>query len=138
MVSFVAGVALLFMSVLVMVAYWPSRNKTHAQPGAFYLGMAIWLGFLTAGLNTLFWQVIGQPAVRLGWISVADIRAIGDWVDLFVKGGAAYAGWLHLRAIYETLDDEEKSYWSVLEMAFYPRRRACLRLLCIKMKKTKE
>lgn len=127
MVSWVSGLALLFVGSLVLWAYRPTQWPQREASGV--LQAAIFLGFLAAVFNTLFWQVLGQPAVNLGLVSVAQYRAIGDWLDAIFKGGAAVAAWLHLRALHMSLPEKERKSWGVLEMAFYPKRRLCLRML---------
>ena len=126
-ISFTIGLALMGMSYLVFMAYRPRR--WNEAGGAGYLARAIAVAFLAAGLNTAYWQVFGQLGVQFGWVTVEWLRIWGDWVDLIVKGLAVYAGWLHLKALHEALPDHEKRGWDVLEMAFYPRRRFCLRLM---------
>lgn len=125
--SWLAGLALLFFGVLVTYAYRPEQWPRREASGV--LQAAIFIGFLAAVGNTLFWQVFGQPAVRFGWLSVAEIRAVGDWADVVFKGGAALSAWLHLKAIHMSLSEKDRRMWSVLEVAFYPKRRMCLRLL---------
>ncbi|MFV1484535.1 MULTISPECIES: hypothetical protein [unclassified Phaeobacter] len=126
-VSWGAGVALLFYGTLVMWAYRPTRWTDPDAPG--WLQAAIFCGFLAAVGNTAFWQVFGQPAVKLGWLTVAQLRGAGNWLDLLFKGGGALAAYLHLKAMHKSLSDEEQARWSVTEMAFYPNRRLCLRVL---------
>lgn len=123
--SFLSGAALLITSVLVMVAYRPSRGWFHTPHGT--LGVAIFLGFLSAAANTAYWQVYGQIAVEfLGIITAEQLRSTGDWVDLAVKGSAATAAMLHLRALWLQLPEEERGHWRVWEMPWYPARRWCL------------
>lgn len=124
-VSFLSGVALMVMGVLVMRAYLPGAGWHRTGQGV--LGAAIFISFLVAVLNTLYWQVFGQVAVEfLGIMTVAQLRAVGDWVDLVVKGGAAWAAYLHLKAMWMRLPDEERARWRVIEMPWYPARRWCL------------
>lgn len=123
-ISFGAGTALLVMSFLVLVAYRPSRHRTTPERT---LAAAIVLGFIAAAGNTLYWQVLGQPLVVYGWITVDTLRFIGDYLDLVFKGGAALAGYLHLRALWFCLPDAERRVWLVVEMPFYPRRLLYLR-----------
>jgi hypothetical protein len=126
-ISWFSGVALLFFGFLVLWAYRPQSWAVREAPGA--LQAAIFLGFLASVGNTVFWQVIGQPIVNFGLMNVDQYRALGDWLDFVFKGGAAYAAWLHLKALHMSLPPKERSAWGVLEMAFYPKRRLCLRLL---------
>lgn len=127
MVSWVAGLSLLFFGGLVLYAYRPDQWPRGEAPGV--LQAAIFLGFLSAVGNTVYWQVFAQPAVRLDLISVETLRFYGDYLDLLFKGGGALAGYLHLKAIHMSLSKSERSAWGVLEVAFYPKRRLCLRML---------
>ena len=124
-VSFASGMALLIMGILVMVAYRPGKR----EGAAAVLGFAIFLGFLSAVGNTLYWQVFGQPAVAFGIVTVEQIRGAGDYADLLFKGSNALSGWLHLYALWLALSRHERRLWSVWQMPFYPRRTSCLRAL---------
>ncbi len=126
-ISFGAGLALLFLAFLAMRAYGPSSWT--GQNGSGYLARAIFIGFAFAAGNTLYWQVFGQPAVYLGLVTVAQLRAWGDLADLLFKGGGAVAAYLHLKALHCSIPANERRLWGVLEIAFYPQRRAFLRLL---------
>jgi hypothetical protein len=123
--SFFSGFALLAMAALVMVAYRPRGPRTK-DAAATTLAMAIFLGFAAHAGNTLYWQVFGQPAVTYGLVTVEQLRLWGDWADVLFKGGAALSAWMHLVALHMYLDPEEKKLWRVLEMPWYPKRRACL------------
>ena len=124
LVSLFSGALLLFFSVLVMIAYSPKSKRSKPEST---LALAIFLGFMAAAFNTLYWQVFGQIAVMIDLISVKNLRMIGDILDLVFKGGAAYAGYLHLRALQLSLPSNERKYWSVLEMPFYPQKMLCLK-----------
>lgn len=96
--SFLSGFSLLIIGSCVMIVYWPRKGWRNSSAGL--LGMAIWLGFFAAVLNTLYWQVMGQSTVEfLHLWSIHDLRFWGDYVDVLVKGGAAFAGLLHLMAL---------------------------------------
>lgn len=136
-VSFLSGLFLLVMGALVMLAYRPSRDWWRTAHGT--LGVAIFLGFFAAVLNTAYWQVFGQLAVEFfGFMSVMQLRAAGDWIDLIVKGGAGVAGVLHLRALRLQLSADEQTHWRGIEMPWYPARRWCLVKLCAGLKKERE
>ena len=136
-VSFLSGSFLLVMGVLVMLAYRPRLHWWRSAHGT--LGAAIFLGFLAAVTNTAYWQVFGQLAVEfLGVMSVTQLRAAGDWIDLTVKGGAGVAGALHLRALRLQLPDDERDQWLGIEMPWYPARRWFLVNLCAGLKKDRE
>lgn len=119
-ISWASGVALLFFGSAVICAYrprgWPERDS------AKILQAAIFFGFIAGVGNTLFWQVLGQPLVEWGVLSVAALRNVGDWLDLVFKGGAAFAAYLHLKALHLSLPSDEREHWAVLEMPFYPKR----------------
>lgn len=126
LLSFWSGVALTFLGTLAMIAYRPRLEST--LPEAL-LAAAIFIGFAAHAGNTLYWQVFGQLAVNNEWLTVDDLRFYGDFADLLFKGGGALAGYLHLRALWSGLASDEKSKWTVLEMAFYPHKMRCLRAL---------
>lgn len=137
LVSFLSGTALLVCGALVMIAYRPRLGWWRSPHGT--LGAAIFLGFLSAVLNTAYWQVFGQWAVEfLHIMTVQQLRAFGDWIDLLVKGGAAVAGVLHLRALRLQLPPEERAQWRGIEMPWYPSRRWCLVKLTAALKKERE
>lgn len=96
--SFLSGVALLVSGLRVIWAYWPRRNW-HLTPAGI-LGFAIFLSFIAAVANTVYWQVWGQIAVEYLRIwTVQALRFWGDYTDVLVKGGAAIAAELHLWAL---------------------------------------
>ena len=122
-IAFTAGLALVVISCLVIRAYWPPRYEA---PSAKWLGWAIIFAFAAAGLNALYWQVWGTLSLYLGLGSVGSLRDAGDFFDLVFKGGAAVAGWMHLKALHMGVKPEVRSSWSVWEMPWYPQRRACI------------
>ena len=132
--SFVAGMVLIFVSVLVMRAYWPLK---HLDSGPRLLSWAIFIAFFMAATNAAYWQV----AVKLlDWAGYdrALLREIGNYLDFGFKGGAAWAGWLHLKSIHENIEDpQERASWHVLEMPWYPDRRKCLRMLSEALRRRK-
>lgn len=137
LISFLSGTFLLVMGTLVLVAYWPSRGWWRSAHGT--LGAAVFLGFLAAVTNTAYWQVFGQFSVEfVGWLTIAQLRAVGDYVDLIVKGGAGVAGVLHLRALRLQLPLDEQLQWRGIEMPWYPARRWCLVKLCKGLKKERD
>ena len=118
--SFLAGLALLIMCGLGLRGFL-SRVWRSQDPASRTLARAIVLGFLAAGLNTLYWQVWGQAAIKAGFTDVSGVRLIGSYVDIAVKTAGAYAVYLHLAAWRMSLPEAERNKWSVLGMAFYPR-----------------
>lgn len=136
-VSFLSGSFLLVMGALVMLAYRPRLHWWRSAHGT--LGAAIFLGFLAAVTNTAYWQVFGQWAVEfLGIMTAAQLRAAGNWIDLVVKGGAAVAAALHLRALRLQLPEDERAQWLGIEMPWYPARRWCLVKLFAGLKKERD
>lgn len=126
-VSFSAGLTLLGVGIFVLIAYLPRSFRLTSLTDT--LGLAIFLGFLAVVGNTLYWQVFGQIVLHFNFISVERFRAVGNWLDVLFKGGAAFSGYLHLRALWLQLDKGNRKRWTVFEMAFYPHRRACLKTL---------
>ena len=125
-VSFSAGFVLLVISLMVMIAYRPNRESF--KTGSGLLGLAIFLGFLSAALNTFWWQILGNTVDDFG-VGIESFRAVGLYLDALLKGGAAMSGVLHLIAIRENLSPEEKHGWHWWQMPWYPKRRACLELI---------
>ncbi|MBV7394544.1 hypothetical protein [Mameliella sediminis] len=123
-ISFASGLALMALGCLVVVAYRPkgSRNRPERT-----LALAIFLGFLAHGGNAFYWQVLGHPLVYSGLLTIEGQRNLGDYLDLFFKGGGAVAAYLHLRALWLSLPAGERHQWRTLEMAFYPHRMLALR-----------
>jgi len=118
--SFLSGVVLLMVSILGAIAFI-RRTLHHRQPPSQLLSVAIVIGFLAAGLNTLYWQVFGQIGVNQGWITVAALRLVGSYMDMLFKTAASVAVYLHLAAWHMSLPPEEQKEWSVFGMVFYPR-----------------
>lgn len=127
MISFSAGTALLIVSLLVMIAYAPSKSSLRTGSGV--LGLAIFLGFLADAGNTSWWQIVVTLAVEHDFATYAQLRAIGLYLDGLFKGGAALAGVLHLIAIRMNLPADERREWYWFQMPWYPNRRACLELI---------
>lgn len=117
--SNVAGLVLLVMAMLGVRGFLPRYRRSQIQSSRI-LALAVSLGFIWAGLNALYWQVFGQTAIALGWLAVKDVRLYGSFLDVILKGGAAYAVYLHFKAWHASLPESEQSQWSVLGMAFYP------------------
>ncbi|MFD2854013.1 hypothetical protein ACFSZS_03315 [Seohaeicola zhoushanensis] len=99
-ISFLAGGALLVMSVFVMFAYRPGGDRVDSGPSL--LALAIWIGFFAAAVNTAYWQIFGTISVAAGWLTPEQLRAGGKYADLLFKGGGAFAGWLHLKAMHQS------------------------------------
>jgi len=112
------------LGLLTIIAFWPRRFSLNSSSSV--LELAIFLSFIAAVANTIFWQVGGQILVTYGLVSVSELRAVGSWLDGLFKGLATFAAYLHLRALWLELDDEKRRQWGIFEMAFYPKRRWCL------------
>jgi len=119
--STLTGILLFFYGALVIKAYWPRLNKKQTK-AVRTLAFAIALAFAAAMVNTVYWQIVGQWFLQIGWVSVQDFRLIGSLLDPIFKGLAAYAGYLHLKALYENLDEREKKHWKIHLMPWYPNR----------------
>ena len=119
-ISLIAGGILLVVSCMVMKAYWPRRRDTH--DAAWFLGMAIFLGFLSAAANTLWWQIIVGVATHYGTFKYDALRDVGLYLDGALKGMAALAGAMHLVALHRKLSLPERRLYRWYDMPWYPRR----------------
>ena len=120
LVSFVAGSALFVMSAMVMKVSWP-RSGSLTDP-AFFLGLAIFLGFLGHALNTLWWQVSVNLLIAFGLAEYAGLRSIGLWLDGILKSIATLSGAMHLIALQRKLRPDEQAEYHWYDMPWYPRR----------------
>lgn len=117
--SWSAGVALLVLSALGLRAFIPKALRA-PDAASRMLGWAICLGFLSAGLNTAYWQVGGRTLILSLGTAPETVRVIGWSADVVFKGAAAVAVYLHLAAWRASLPARERARWSVLGMTFYP------------------
>ncbi|MDW3181784.1 hypothetical protein [Roseobacter sp.] len=125
-VSLAAGLFLFFVSILVMTAYRPNWRAWGSAD--FLLGFAIFLGFMSDGMNTLWWQILGSANYHFEVVPGPVYRHVGLWLDGLLKGSAGLAGILHLVAIKKNLPPSEQPHWYWWEMAWYPQRRRCVSL----------
>jgi len=131
LVSYLSGIFLLIISLMVMIAFWPSLTRN----GFRVLGVAIFLSFFAAAMNTIWWQVFAYWNTQLGVFPRDQFREFGYYVDFVMKallGGGA--GILHLVALQRQLPDEERNLWSWWDMPWYPERKACLTRLIGRVK----
>lgn len=119
--AWAVGVILMVMSVLGVRGFLPRAFNGETRAIRMF-GLALTLGFLAAGLNTLYWQVFTNLVLHYQLIELADLRRLGGFLDMGFKGLAAFAIYLHLAAWRESLPDAERRRWGVLAMAFYPNR----------------
>ncbi|MEM9579043.1 MAG: hypothetical protein AAF891_00030 [Pseudomonadota bacterium] len=122
--SLSAGLFLFAVSILVMLAYKPRWRDWGSAD--FLLAFAIFLGFMSDGLNAFWWQILGGLNFHFEVVPGAVFRAIGFWLDGALKGSAGIAGILHLVAIKKNLPKGEQPHWYWWEMAWYPQRRRCI------------
>lgn len=117
----VSGFVLFLMAALGIRAFAP-RIRNAEEQSSRLLALAIVMAFSTSALNALYWQVWGFLALHYDLVSVTSLRLLGGFLDVFFKGCAALAVYLHLAAWRASLPPEERGLWSVLGMAFYPKR----------------
>lgn len=128
LLSFSGGIALVVFGGMALIAFLPKRWPDFSDPRDT-LSLAICLGFIAAVGNTVYWQVLFSIALWLGLTTVEAWRAVGDYLDLIFKGGAALSGVLHITALHQQLTKDERRRWHWLEMPWHPHRRACLQKL---------
>jgi len=119
-ISFIAGVVLFTVSCMVMKAYWPRKGRQ--WDAAFFLGAAIFLGFLATALNTFWWQIIVGAIDHYEVFPLRSLRALGFYLDGVLKGLSALAGVLHLVALRNKLPLPERRLYRWYNMPWYPRR----------------
>jgi hypothetical protein len=103
-----------------LIFFFPRKNL-RGQRGAFWLVLAIWLGFAGGMLNALWWKVIYLILLYKGTIEHSTLLFIGNvWADMFAKGLGALAIYLHFYARYRSIPDNERGHWTPLAMGFYP------------------
>lgn len=119
--SWGVSLALLFLCFWGVVHFFPKKEKGTPRDGTYWLILAIWLGFLGSGLNVLYWRVLGDAAVSVGLLSVAQLRWFGGtWGDMLWKGLGALAVYMHFYARYKNIPTEHQKQWTPLMMGYYP------------------
>ncbi len=121
------------MSALVIRAYW--ARVWGARDGAYFLAIAIVAGFFSQALDAAWWQVFVNRYALMNEGDVAQLRQWGLKLDVALKAVAVWAGYLHLKALHESLDPDEQKNWLWIDMPWYPKRRACLSRLSRILKK---
>lgn len=117
--SFVAGLVLLFISILGIMAFWNRADKSFNR-AVRILSIAILLAMASSAANTAYWQISGQLAIATDWLSLLGVRFVGSYLDVIFKGSLALSVYLHLKALKLGLPPEQQGEWTVLGMAFYP------------------
>ena len=117
--SFAAGIVLILAAGLGFATF-ARRARNASTKASGTLSWAIALGFLSMGANALYWQVYGQVGQYFGIITLPTVRLVGSYFDVVFKGTGALAAYLHLLALWQSLDPEERKRWSVLGMVTYP------------------
>lgn len=119
--SFLAGIVLLVTCLFGIRAFAPRMARAE-HPAPRMLAAAIVMGFAGGALNTLYWQIWGQWALAEGWTTLPVLRFWGGFLDVPLKLSVAAAVLMHLAAWRRSLPSSERQKWSLLGMAFYPRR----------------
>lgn len=103
-------------------SFWPkSVSVDHPNYGAYVLVKAIWIGFIGAMLNVLYWRVLGDAVHFYAPSMWESYRAFGSlYGDILWKGLGAYAVWLHFYARYMSIPTDERKLWHPLAMGSYP------------------
>jgi hypothetical protein len=103
-----------------VVAFYP-RKRERSDTGPSWLILAIWLGFLGAGLNAAYWRVFGEFAVYMEWLSLEQVHFWGATVgDTLWKGLGAASIYLHFYSRWKFLTKEDQLRWRPLAMGWYP------------------
>lgn len=132
-ISFLSGVVVVIMSLMVVRAYW-SRMSGDRDP-AFYLAVAIVAGFISTAIDAGWWQIVVNLYVIMGGDNFYLVREAGLWLDLVMKALAAWAAYMHLKALQKSLSPEEQkgSYW--FDMPWHPRKFRVCEALCRRLHK---
>lgn len=119
-VSFGVSWTFVWLALWGAIAFFPKR-KDRGNTAPAWLILAIWCGFVGAGLNVLYWRVFGDLATYFGWFTIYEIRAFGNtYGDIVWKGLGCISIYLHFFARWKAISLEEQKYWRPLLMGFYP------------------
>ena len=119
-ISLAAGILLFVICAMVIKVYWPRRGQP--KDAAFFLGLAIFVAFIAAAMNTAWWQIIVGSLNYWQITEVGQLRPVGLWLDGILKGLAAFAGVLHLEAVRRQLPAKDRRLYHWFEMPWYPKR----------------
>lgn len=103
-----------------LIFFFPRKNL-RGQRGAFWLVLAIWIGFAGGMLNALWWRVVFPIMLYAGTVNQEALLFFGNiWADTFAKGLGALAVYLHFYARYRSIPASERKEWTPLAMGYYP------------------
>jgi hypothetical protein len=124
LIGSVINTLFLLLGIWGLWSFWPQRvERGHANHGAYTLITAIWLGFLGAVLNVLYWRVLGDQVARHTPEYWEAYREFGNtYGDIVWKGLGAFAIWQHFYARYMSIPEDERDDWHPLTMGGYPDR----------------
>src|SRR6056297_3373211 len=120
--SYVVSWLLLLLCALGVYGFYPLRYpRTRDAQAAWWLILAIWMGFLGNGLNVLYWRVIGDFALHFEFMTLDQLRYVGNGLgDTLWKGIATCSVYLHFYARWSALPEDDRGSWHPLTMAFHP------------------
>ena len=84
-ISFATGLALLMVALNTLYLF-SKLESTGTSVQSRQLSWGIVLTAFSLGANTLYWQVFGQPAVYLEITTIYNLREVGFYLDLLLKG----------------------------------------------------
>lgn len=119
--SVLTSLALVVVGFLVAKGYSGALFR-HRRNGVFYVAVAVVLGFGAAAVNALWWGVLhGVVTAYYGVVAIETFTQVGKAVDVVVKGLSVIAAVAALRALHANLPARERSDWTWVSVAFYPR-----------------
>lgn len=118
--GYLVSLVLVFFAAIGLVAFYPKKS-TRGNTASAWLILAIWLGFLSVGVNAFYWRVFGDIALYTGLVSYTDLQYYGrNYMEVSWRGIGAVAIYLHFYARWKAIPFEEQGKWSPLIMGFYP------------------
>lgn len=120
--SFLTGVATVPIALWVSWAFRYGLALPRCEwEGVDWFRHAVCVSFIGIAINTLYWSVLWRGAAIVG---ADDLRVIlspaGGFLDFFMKGLGAWAGYCHLRSLLEHLPADERARWSSWAMPAHP------------------